>query len=121
MADWWKTTGWPWLKKNWWAVLLAPLALLIFVLMFFMRGRQGVVLDPLAEANERAEEERRLRERGLQKERDDLAKRVQELEAEHEAQQEHIENRVREEVQALREDPEKLRELMLRVGPGRPR
>lgn len=118
MADWWKQTAWPWLKKNWWAVLLAPLALLIFALMFLMRGKTGLVLDPLREADERAEFEAEVRAKALTKERDRLKARVAELEAENQAQQEHMERRIQDEVQALRENPEKLRELMLGVGPG---
>lgn len=118
MADWWKQKGWPWLKKNWWAVLLAPLTLLVFALMFLMRGKPGLVLDPLREADERAKTEAEVRVKALAKERDQLKARVQELEAENRAQLQHIERRVQDEVQALRDDPEKLKELMLSTGPG---
>lgn len=119
MADWWKDQAWPWIKKNWWAVLLAPLSLIIFILMFFARGRTGVVLDPLREADERAREEAEVRARLLEKEKADLAKKIGELEAVNRANQEHFERRVEEEIESLREDPERLRELMLRTGPGR--
>lgn len=90
MAKWWKTKAWPWIKENWWAVLLAPIALLVFALMFLMQGRKGVVLDPLKGADERAAEEERLRASQLAQEKERLAARVSELEAETRAQQEQI-------------------------------
>ena len=118
MAKWWKTEAWPWIKENWWAVLLAPVAIIIFVLMFLAKNRGGLVLDPLGPADERAKAEAEIRTRKLAEEKKQLDSRVAELEAENRAQQEHMERRVEEEVTALQNDPERLAELMRRVGPG---
>lgn len=121
MADWWKTAAWPWMKKNWWAVLLAPLALVIFILMvaakFATRVPVGII-DPLADADERADEEESTRTHQLAAENTRLSFALDDIRTKHAALQENLEQRVRDEVQVLRDDPQQLRALMLGIGPG---
>lgn len=65
MKSWWSTKAWPWLKTNWWVVLLAPVLVIpwvIYVIWKAFAGPKVVVLDPLKKADERAAEERETRE-----------------------------------------------------------
>lgn len=122
MAKWWKETAWPWLKENWWALILAPVALLVLILMvmhkFALRG-QLETLDPTANADERAKEERDKRKKLLEEENQRLEAELAEVSTKYEGLQAEFEQRLVDEVQSLREDPQRLRELMLGVGPGR--
>lgn len=122
MAEWWKTAAWPWMKENWWAVLLAPLALIIFILMvaskFATRAPVAEVIDPLVEADKRAEVEENTRTHLLAAENTRLQFALEDIRTKYVTLQERLEHRVQEEVQALRDDPAALRALMLGIGPG---
>jgi hypothetical protein len=121
MADWWKNKAWPWLKSNWWTLLLMPLALIVLggMLAAKLLNRGPAVIDPLRNADERAMEEAETRARLLETEKLRLVARIDELTAENRSMQEHFERRLAEEAEGLRNDPERLRQLMLRAGPGR--
>lgn len=122
MKDWWIKEGWPWLKANWWVLLILPLAALVALGMLVMRvlGTRTVVIDPTEEADERARVEEYTRSRQLEVERDRLAAELEDLRAEHASLREHFEQRLADEVQELRDDPERLRQAMLDAGkPGR--
>lgn len=118
MKTWWLKVGWPWLKENWWVVLLLPAMALVALGMIIMRGLSPgpVVVDPTKEADERAKVEAETRVRQLTVERARLAKELISLREEHKSLREHFEARLNQEVDSLRNDPEKLRQLMLQVG-----
>jgi hypothetical protein len=118
MKSWWLTTGWPWLKANWWVLLILPVMLLVAIGMRLYR-REVVVVDPTGPADERARTEAELRIKQLEAERARLQRSLTELEATSRALMEKFEERLAEEVEALRKDPERLRQLMLETGQGR--
>ena len=120
MKAWWVTKGWPFLKENWWSVLLAPLALLVIIAMLavgLFRSRLTVI-DPVAGADARAQLEAERRAQQLEEEKAKLEARIAELEQQYAELQVRFEKGLADEVEALRDDPERLRALMLRVGPG---
>jgi cell division protein FtsL len=118
-AAWWRGTAWPWIKENWWAVLLLPAALVVAIVMVVWRfTRRPLVLDPLGEADARAALEAERRTQQLEEQRVQLEQQVAALEERYVEQQAVLERGIEEEVEALRNDPQRLRELMLRSGPG---
>jgi flagellar basal body-associated protein FliL len=124
MKTWWTEKGWPWLKGNWWVLLILPVITLAAAGMFLMRfmGTKTVVVDPTAAADERARLEAETRSQQLEAEKARLAAELVDLRAEHDALRLHFERRLADEVEALRADPEKLRQAMLEAGrPQRPR
>lgn len=116
-ASWWKETGWPWLKKNWWAVLIAPVALLVAVGIFAQR--KLVVLDPVEKADRRAKEEAERRIRELQDAKLQLELELSREKTEHDTLQRELQEALSGDVDVLRKDPERLLRLMREVGPGR--
>ena len=62
---WWKRTAWPWLKKNWYWVLLAPIGLGILVFKFFQPTKVEVVSTELSEADEVRREAEGTKQEGL--------------------------------------------------------
>lgn len=124
MKTWWTETGWPWLKGNWWVLLLLPLMALVALGMIMMRvmGGKTIVVDPTEKADERARIEAETRAQQLEAERNRLALELAGVVRERDQLREQFEQRLADEVQALRDDPEKLRQAMLDAGkPGRPR
>lgn len=113
MKAWWMDTAWPWLKTNWWMVLLAPLLIVPWLLWRLgAYRREAVVLDPLKDADERAKAEAAERGR-LQAEED--ARRAAELQAASDqaaASREALEAAQRGETDRLREDPKALVDAM---------
>lgn len=116
MKTWWLETGLPWFKENWWVLLILPLIGLVWVASRLYRRPE--LIDPTAPADERAEIEAMTRARQLSAENKRLERRIGELHAQLAAEQAKMEARVAEEVEKLREDPEALRDYMLRNGPG---
>jgi hypothetical protein len=117
MKLWWLTKGFPWLKENWWALLLLPfMALVAFGALVFRRKLP--VIDPMKDADGRAWGEAELRSRAIEEASDKLEKRFRALQVEHEALKVKYEQGLASEVEALRNDPERLRDLMMRTGPG---
>jgi hypothetical protein len=119
MRAWWIDTGWPWLKANWWILFLLPVMALVWLAM--RMKPQDVVVAPLAGADERAQYEIELRNEQLMAEKRRLANELAVVTKERDALRAEFEARLRAEVDTLRDDPEKLRMLMLTMGPGRPR
>jgi hypothetical protein len=117
MKTWWLETGLPWLKSNWWVLLILPLIALVWVASRFYR-RPPPFSDVTAPADERAEIEAMVRARQLSIENKQLTRRIEELGLELKGKEEELEKRVEAEVEKLREDPEALRDYMLRHGPG---
>lgn len=120
VKTWWTSTGWPWLKGNWWVLLLLPLMAIVAVGMFMMRfAKPPVIIDPTEKADERARLEAETRADQLEAEKARLALQLAVITAERDELRDKFEARLRDEVDALRDDPEKLREMMLSTGPGR--
>lgn len=104
---WWRSTAFPWLKENWkW--LLFPIGILLFVLGKLSSGRGVVTVDPTAEADARAREERERRDREIAAERDRLETRLAEVHAEHQAKLQQLSQDQRERAAELQQDPEAL-------------
>lgn len=119
MKVWWLTKGWPWLKENWWVLLLLPLLLLTGItVVLYDLTRSVQVADPLREADTRARTEAETRARELQAEKDRLETELSDIRSKYQDLQTRFEERVANEVEALRNDPERLRRLMLEVGRG---
>jgi len=73
MKTWWQQKGWPWLKENWWVLLLLPLLLLTgLTIVLYDLTRTVQVVDPLREADARARKEAETRARELQAEKERL-------------------------------------------------
>lgn len=117
MKDWWVKTAWPWLKENWWAVLALPLALIVVIAMVvhgLMRGRVSIV-DPLQKADDRSQEEALIREREMEEEIARLKTEKQEIQRRYDELEKKIEKHLEDQVEELRDDPEKLRRIMLGI------
>jgi peptidoglycan hydrolase CwlO-like protein len=112
-------TGYPWLKENWWVVLLSPLLLLVAVSVLVHDRFKGVtVVDPLREADDRALMEAQTRARELQAEKERLEKELTDIRSKYQELQDKFEQRLSDEVEDLRNNPEKLRQAMLAAGRG---
>lgn len=120
MKHWWQNTGYPWLKENWWLVLLSPLLLVVAVsVLVYDRVTRTVVVDPLREADDRALLEARRRASELQAEKERLESELADIRAKYQDLQTRFEDRLAEEVDSLRDNPEKLRQAMLAAGRGK--
>lgn len=116
---WWLAEGWPWLKEYWWVVLLLPLFLIVAVAMF-AKGRPVVnVVEPLRGADDRARIEAETRVRQLETEKKRLESELELIRGRYTELQAQMEAGLATRVDALREDPEKLREAMLAAGRGK--
>lgn len=120
MKKWWLDTGYPWLKENWWVVLLSPFLLLVMVSVIIHDRFSSVgVKDPLREADARAREEAEARARLLEEEKQRLEAELADIRQKYAELQTQLEARLTEGVDELRNDPEKLRQAMLAAGKGR--
>ena len=118
MKAWWTKTAWPWLKENWWVLLALPLALLVGISMWLynvMSGGGLTTIDPTADADERAREEHAKRVEELQHENKRLEEEKAAIQAKYDTLEQEFEQRLVDEVQELRQDPERLRRLMLGI------
>jgi len=123
MKYWWRTTGWPWARENWWVLVLAPVMLVVVIGMAVMRltRRQiTAVIDPVGQADARSREEIARRIVGLEAERDRLKSELEDLKVKNQLILQNYEAQLLAGVEELRKDPEKLKDLMLRVGRGQP-
>lgn len=119
IKTWWTTKGWPWLKENWWVVLLLPLMALAFVGWYLMTKENApTVIEPLAAADERAKTEAETRARQLEQENARLTAQLSELQTKYNTLQASMETRIASDVDGLRADPDKLRDAMLAAGKG---
>jgi hypothetical protein len=116
---WWLKTGWPWLKENWWVLLLLPFIALVAVGVFLWSRPRGVtIVEPLSEADERAKIEHDVRVKQLEAEKKRLQSELDEIHGRYEALKVTFEGRLQAKVEELRADPEKLRQAMLAAGRG---
>lgn len=115
VRTWWIDTGWPWVKAHWWVILLLPFMLLVALAMLLQKNTFRVVA-PLEEADRRASEENARRASELAEENARLVRQLTALQEEYDGLQKHMEDRLDARIQDLREDPEKLRQVMLEAG-----
>ena len=115
MKKWWIDTGWPWLKENWWVVLIFPLVALAYA-GHRLFGIAQPAIDPLRDADGRASAEQAERTRALQAENTRLAAELARIQAEHAELLAGVETRLEKRVQELQDDPQKLRDFMLAAG-----
>lgn len=116
MKKWWLDVGWPWLKENWWVLLILPLIALTAIASSIWNKSVISLVDPLRGADERAREEHARRIQALEQEKADLQKRLEAIQKENAALQRHMEERLEARIADLRNDPEKLRQAMLEAG-----
>lgn len=117
MKNWWVNTGYPWLRENWWVVLLSPLLILVAVSVLIHDRLLGVK-DPLRDADGRAREEAETRLRLLEEEKQRLAAELADVRQKYEGLRAQLETKLADGVQELRDDPNKLRDAMLAAGRG---
>lgn len=121
MKTWWTTTGWPWLKGNWWVLLILPLMLLVvagMALMRFLAAKPPEVIDPTAGDDERERIETKTRNAQLTAQNAHLKRQLDDAAARHDAQRAAFEQTLKDQVPSLRDDPEALAALMRQVGQG---
>jgi hypothetical protein len=120
MKIWWLTKGWPWLKENWWVLLLLPLLLLTgLTIVLYDLTRSVQVVDPLREADARARREAEARAQALQAEKERLEAELSDIRSKYQELEDKFAQRLADEVEVLRNDPEKLRQAMLAAGRGK--
>ena len=112
---WWTLKAWPWLKK-YWKWLLFPLGIIIFILGYSSRKKITVTSSELLG---HAEEKKKLDDeaaRQLGTARADRDVKLAGIQKEHEATVAKLTRKQRDEMEELREDPDKLNDFLLGVG-----
>lgn len=117
MKEWWTTKAWPWIKDHWQWILF-PIGILLFILRLL--PRTGVVtIDPTAEADKRAREEKAKRDAdaaaekarrdaGLAEEQARLAARLAAVRQENQSKLQKLTEAQMGEAARLEDDPEAL-------------
>lgn len=105
---------WTWFKRWWWAVLLPPVAILLWLWKLFTPAKLNSTLKAMKE-NDRLEKERAALEDTHMGE---LEAEIEEIEHQERIAAGGIAAAYKSEVEELREDPERLREAMMDAGPG---
>ncbi len=118
LKAWWLTVGWPWLKTNWWMVLLLPVLAVVATAWFMSKyiRPEVVISDPTSAADERARTEADLVLRQLGAEKTRLAGELADIKKKYADLQVKFEERLAAEIDDLRQNPDKLREAMLAAG-----
>lgn len=116
MKKWWTETGWPWLKENWYLLLIFPVVALTYAGYRFFKFFPNPVVDPLLNADTQAREEAKKRIEELEKENERLTKELVSIRAEYDAKEQKLLETLSNSVETLRGDPQKLRDAMLRAG-----
>jgi hypothetical protein len=113
---WWTLKALPWLKRNWkW--LLFPIGIIAFIGGFLLRRRRPDVVAPelvgaaetALKANDKAEEER-------EEAREEKDEKIAEIEKEHATTVAKLTRKQRDDVEELKDDPDKLNDYLLDVG-----
>jgi hypothetical protein len=108
-----------WIKENWWKVFLPLIALFGFIAAVLAKLRPApVVIDPTAEADERAKIEAETRAKAEKAEAARLGAEINAIHAETAASRTAAEDAQAAEVDTLRKDSSALRDRMLRTGRG---
>jgi hypothetical protein len=118
MKTWWIEKGWPWLRENWWVLLLLPILGLVALGMAVWNRPILNVVEPLREADELAKKEAADRETATRAEKLRLEAELIKIREEHAKLEANFEARLEAKVEDLRSDPAKLRETMLAAGRG---
>ena len=122
MKTWWLETAWPWLKENWWVLLILPVIVVVAVAMWSSRlfgvfsKKSLQTIDPTAAADKRALEEAQKRRSELARENEQLARDLAKVRAKYDRLRRLHDKKLEDQVDELRQDPERLRALMLKVG-----
>lgn len=116
MKKWWTETGWPWLKENWYLLLIFPVVALTYAFYRIFKFFPSPVIDPLRDADHRAVEEQEKRLEELAKENQRLTEELAKIRAEYAAKDQALTEALSARVETLRGDPQKLRDAMLRAG-----
>lgn len=116
VKTWWLEKGWPWLKENWWVLLILPVLAFVALGMLVWNRPVVSIVEPLAEADARARREAEARAAALEAEKVRLDAELSAIRKEHDSLQRHMEERLDARVEELRNDPNKLREAMLAAG-----
>lgn len=116
LTEWWTTKAWPWLRKNWWVVLLSPILFLPWLVLSVVRALTAVPVpaNPLGKADERAKVEGAVRGDVATREAAERAETVEALEAKVESSVSALEDRQKQETPAMREDLTALAERLKR-------
>lgn len=115
MTSWWNDTAWPWLRVNWWKVLIFPVGLVLLLRALAPRRPPipDVIVDPVREADRRAEEEATRRKIELKTESDALRARLDAIKAEHAEVMRRMNTAQQLRYEELRDDPEALNAWLL--------
>lgn len=111
----WLFKAWAWLKKNW-KYILFPVGILIGLATLLGRRKVVVVAPELVEAEEvrrRADQEAAVQVELAKRNREREVKRI---EKEHVMTIAKLTRKQRDELEALREDPDELNSFLLQVG-----
>lgn len=116
LITWCKEIALPWLRKNWWVVLLSPILFLPWLVLSVVRALTAVPVpaNPLGEADERAKVEGAVRGDVAAREAASRAETVEALEAKVESSVSALEDRQEQETPAMREDLTALAERLKR-------
>lgn len=109
--------AWVWFTQNWWKIFV-PLAVIGGVLIALVEKLRPapVVIDPTAAADERAKIEEETRKKVLDDERARREREVAEVHANQTAERQAFEAEQAGEVEALRNDPDRLLDRMRNSG-----
>lgn len=118
MKTWWIEKGYPWLKENWWVLLLLPVLALVAIGMAVWNRPVISVVEPLKGADDRARREAEDRAARMEAEKARLEAELAKIREEHAKLQVDFEARLEAKMDDLRSNPAKLREAMLAAGRG---
>lgn len=113
--EWLTTKAWPWLKKNWkW--LLFPIGILVFIAGYTSKSRIGTVSSELlGAAEDKAVIEGRTAGQIIE-EKAARDEKIAKLEKEHSATVAKLTRAQRDQMQKIRNDPDKVNEFLKQVG-----
>lgn len=112
---WWTLKAWPWLVANWkW--LLFPIGIIVFILGYSVRKRPEVLAPELLEhAKETSKIEKRTAGQIVEA-KEERDRKIKEIEKEHANTVAKLTRKQRDELEGLREDPDKLADFLKQVG-----
>lgn len=118
IREWWKSIGWPWLKSNWWVVLLLPVVAVVataWVMSKYLRP-SVTILNPTQAADERAKIETETRFKQVAAEKQRLSLELIKIQKKYDDLLAEFDSRLEHRIDELRNNPEKLRQMMLNAG-----
>lgn len=119
MSVWWGLVARPWLKKNWVWVLLFPVGLALLLLRLTSRSQKPVevvttsTMAGAAKVQEDAAEKAKVQKTAAKIVHE---QRMEEIEAEYEADVEAIAKKQKKTVEEIQDDPAKVNDFLMGVG-----